>query len=79
MADFDIHNKPSDDNARDEVINIRLPRADYEILRKMIDERIASSWFENWVRGHWVWVIGGGILTIILLWDKVHLIFAAKV
>lgn len=66
------------DNKNDEIINVKLPRAKYELLRQMIAREEAMGWLEVKWRSHWVWVIGGGLVTLFLLWEKIQA-FVAKV
>lgn len=54
----------------DEIINVRLPRKDYELMRKMIQREHVFSWLERTFKASAIWVIAGGILSVILLWDK---------
>ncbi len=70
MAEFNIDNSPRDDNKSDEVINVRLPRAEYEILRKVIKREEALGWVASWA----LWV-GGPLLALFLLWDRIQLFF----
>lgn len=62
-----------EDFKEDELITIKLPRKEYEMLKVMIKREEASQWFVNYLKSSWVWVIGGGVLTLILLWDRIHL------
>lgn len=57
----------------EELVNIKLPRKEYEILKTMIKREEASQWFVNYMKSSWVWIVGGGILSVILLWDRIHL------
>ena len=72
---FDIRDKPSDDNIRDEVINIRLPREQYEILRLLIRERQAFNYFKTRVNGLWIWAIGATVIATWTFWDKIYPFF----
>jgi hypothetical protein len=62
-----------EDFKEDELINIKLPRSQYELLKVMIKREQAYNWFTNWMRNNVLWVIGGGILTFLLLYDKIQL------
>ena len=64
------------DFKNDEIINVKLPRAKYEILRKIIAREEAMGWLESKWRTHWVWVIGGGLVTIFVLWDRIQALVA---
>lgn len=62
----------SDDDFKDEeLISIKLPRSQYEMLKKMIKREEANEWFVNSLKNSWIWIVGGGILTLIMLWDRI--------
>ena len=54
--------------SEDDVIDVRMPRKDYEIMRDMINKQKALNWVGRWVK-QVVFVAAGGILTVIALWD----------
>lgn len=57
----------------DQLISIKLPRSQYELLKTIIEREEAYNWFINRLRNNLVWVVAGGILTIFMLYDKIHL------
>ena len=57
----------------DELINIKLPRKQYKVLQTMIEREETYSRLTGMFKSTWIWVVGGGILTLILLWDRLHL------
>lgn len=59
------------DNKGDEIINIKMPRKDYIVLREMIERERTYSWIKSSVRSLWVWALAGGLLTVISLSDKI--------
>jgi hypothetical protein len=61
-----------DDFKDDEVINIKLPRAQYEVLKQMIRREQAYGWFASALKSYWLWVVGSGILTLLLLYDRMQ-------
>jgi hypothetical protein len=65
-----------DDFKEDELIDIRLPRKQYETLKLMIEREQAYNWFINTIKNNWLWVVGGGVLSIWLLYDKFHILFS---
>lgn len=67
------------DNKNDEIINVKLPRSQYDILREVIRREEAYNYWTARIKSSWVFVVGGGILTIFLLWDKIHDYVALKV
>jgi hypothetical protein len=63
-------------NKQDEIVNVRLPRSEYEILRTLIQERETYRNVITTFKTHWIWAVGGGFLTLYTFWDKIHVIFA---
>lgn len=61
------------DNDQDEIINIRLPRKDYETMRQLIAERQTMGHVKAIVTSSWVWVVAGGLLAVFALWDKIKI------
>lgn len=61
-----------DDFNKDELINIKLPRKQYELLKTMIEREEAYGWFTNTLKSSWLWIVGGGVLTLIMLYDRFH-------
>lgn len=62
-----------DDFKEDELINIKLPRKQYEILKIMIEREQAYDRLTSMLKSSWIWIVGGGMLTLVLLWDRIHL------
>lgn len=48
---------------QDEIVNVSLPRKDYETLRELIETRQALSGFKKWLQTGILWAIGA-ILTV---------------
>jgi hypothetical protein len=64
-----------EDFEEDELITIKLPRAQYLILKEILKEREAFKTYTGKIKASWIWVIGGSIVGFIALWDKIHLGF----
>lgn len=62
-------------NKQDEIVVVKLPRSEYETLRTLIQERETYKNIGQMVKTHWIWVVGGGALTLYTLWDKIHMLF----
>lgn len=60
------------DFKNDELINIKLPRKEYEVLKVLIEREQTYSRLTNSLKSSWIWVVGGGILTLIMLYDRFH-------
>lgn len=54
----------------DELIQIELPRKEYNTLKKMIEREVAYNWFISKLKNNSIFVIGGGIVTLFLLYDR---------
>lgn len=54
----------------DELINIKLPRRQYEVLKNMIEREQSYDRLTSTLKSSWIWIVGGGILTLFLLWDR---------
>jgi hypothetical protein len=62
----------SDDLLKDdEIVIVKLPRDEYEIVRQMIKERQAMNLIKGWLTTWWVWVVAGSVLSVWTLWDKI--------
>lgn len=59
-----------EDFKSDEVINVRLSRQDYNRLKEILARERAYSWFTSRIKSNWIFFLGGGILTMILLYEK---------
>jgi hypothetical protein len=54
-------------------------KKELEALKKIASERIAYDTLTNKLKSNWIWIVGGGVLTIWALWDKFHaLLFTVK-
>ena len=60
----------NNDYRDDELIDIRLPRNEYQVLKEMLKREEALGWFKSWIRTWWVWIGIGGIISIITLFEK---------
>lgn len=60
----------NENNKLDEIINVRLPLKDYELLRSILKREEALSTLRNLLRSWWVWVVGSGVLTFIYVYKE---------
>lgn len=60
-----------EDFKQDELIEIKLPRKEYLMLREMLQERSAYSWLTNKLKSLWIFAVAAGVLTIWALGDKI--------
>lgn len=58
-------------NKGDELVDVRLPRKDYDMLRSILERENAYSWLTSRLRSWWVFAVAGGIITLISFWDTV--------
>ena len=57
----------------EELVVIKLPRKEYEVLKVMIEREQTYDRLTGMLKSSWIWVVGGGVLTLILLWDRFHI------
>jgi len=60
----------------DELINIKLPRSQYNLLQKILLREQAYTWFGGLISHSWIWVVAGGLFAVWGLYDKIHLLFS---
>ena len=58
------------ENEEDEIIAVRIPRHEYEVLRRMIQREESFTFLYAWVRSWFVWTIIGGVIALLTFWDK---------
>ena len=62
------------DNREDEIIDVKLPRRDYEIMREMIKRQAALGWLGSYFRNVLL-VAAGGLITLFTFWDTIKTFF----
>ena len=61
-------------NRDDEIIDVKLPRKDYEIMRDMIRKQEALGWLGQYLRN--VVLVGiGGFISLFIFWDTIKTFF----
>jgi hypothetical protein len=61
-------------NKDDEIIDVKLPRKDYEIMRDMIRKQEALGWLGQYFRNV-ILVAIGGFISLFVFWDSIKLFF----
>lgn len=59
------------DNYEDQVINVKMPRKDYETMRRLIRERQTMDNVTAILKNTWVWVVVSGVLGCLALWNQI--------
>lgn len=59
------------DNPHDEIIDVRLPRAEYDRLRVILERERTYNWITNRIHSTWIWVLGGGVVIFLTLYDRI--------
>ncbi len=54
----------------DELINVRMTREDYEVVKDIIRREKAYNWFIASLKGHWIFVVAGLALILISFSEK---------
>ncbi len=57
-------------NREDEIVTLRLPRKDADIVRQMIKERETMNNITAALKSSFIWVVVAGALGCWALWDK---------
>lgn len=60
------------DNTEDEVVEVRLPRSQYKVLRHMIEREEAFGFFKKWIYTNWIYIVGTLMLSGIYFYDQIH-------
>jgi hypothetical protein len=60
-------------NKEDEVITLRLPRKDADIVRQMIKERETMNNITAILKSSWIWVVVSGAVALFTLWDTIKI------
>lgn len=63
-----------DDYKSDEMINVRLPRKDYELLRTILTEREAKNWLTAKLSSWWIFGLGAGALVLWKVYTEASLV-----
>lgn len=51
-------------------------KEELEVLKAIIKEREAYNLFMNKIKSTWIWVIAGGVVTLLVLWEKIQILIA---
>lgn len=67
----------NDDDFKDqELIEIKLSRSQYAVLKNMLKREEAYGTFVGMIKSNWIFVVAGGVLSLWALWDKIVLLGA---
>ncbi len=59
-----------DDYKEDELIDMKLSRADYKILKEVLRREEAYNWLTSTLKNYWIWTVAGGVIFFITLYDR---------
>jgi hypothetical protein len=65
-----------DINKEDELVDVKLPRKEFEIMREMIKKQEALGWLGKYFRNVLL-VAAGGIITLLAFWDSIQNFFSS--
>lgn len=68
-----------DDFKQDEIIDVKLPRKDYQLLKKILEEREAKNWLTAKIASWWVFGLGAGALVLWQIWNELSSILNGTV
>ena len=63
------------DYEEDELIDVKLPRKQFLLLKDFLEKEAATNWLESSFRRHWVWIIGPAALTLMYLFNEIKHLF----
>jgi len=69
---------PQEDFKDDELIDVQLPRSQYKILKEVIQREEAYNWFYRMIITNWIFIVAGGVLTVLLLFEKLQSFIGIK-
>ena len=58
-----------------ELVTVKLPRKDYENLKRVLEREAAYDWLSRSLKSFWVWTVAGGVLAFVTLYDHIIGIF----
>ena len=62
----------------DELIDVQLPRSQYKILKEVIQREEVYNWFYRMIVTNWIFIVAGGVLTVLLLFEKLQSFIGIK-
>jgi len=64
-----------EENFKDDVlIEIKLSRSQYVVLKNMLRREEAYGTFVGMIKSNWIFIVAGGVLSLWALWDKITLL-----
>lgn len=63
------------DTKEDEIIDVKMPRKDYKVLREIVEREKTFNWVVNWVRSGWVLIVASAGLLVVNFWDALRKVF----
>jgi len=69
---------PQEDFKDDELVDVQLPRSQYKILKEVIQREEAYNWFYRMIVTNWIFIVAGGVLTVLLLFEKLQSFIGIK-
>lgn len=69
-----MNNAPKD-YEEDELIVVKLPRKDVNLLKEFLEKQAASNWLMGRIKTHWIWLIGTGVLTLMYMYNEIKAVF----
>ncbi len=63
-------NMENEENRNDEIIDVRLPRSEYDRLRTVLERERTYDWVTTKLKSNLIWVVASGVLTFIYLYKE---------
>ncbi len=68
-----------DVNKDDELVLVRVPRSQAKTLRRIIQREEAYDLFTTKLKTNWIWIVGGGLVTLFVLYEKFNTLIAGAI
>ena len=65
------------DNYDDQIINVKMPRKDYEIMRQLIRERHTMNNVTAVLKNTYIWIVASGILALYAGWAQIRAVLGS--
>lgn len=68
----------NEENRNDEIIDVRLPRSEYDRLRTVLERERTYDWVTTKLKSNLIWIVASGVLTFIYIYKEIFTGLGAK-
>jgi hypothetical protein len=58
-----------------EIIDVRLPRKDYQLLQQVLEREKTWSWIARWMKSGFLWTVVTVIMMLMTFWEQIKRVF----